>query len=230
MRSALLPALVLALLVVAPLATAQQPPSDPSCPGGRGGGGFGGGGQPPQGRNFTRPDNGTRQGNGTRGGFGGEPLPELNLTFDPSGPLTLAPGATASVQVNFRNDGSASLDLTLMASSFGRRNATPLVTASLDPASGTLDPGASASATLTVTLDPSAPAGCPQMVFVTARDAATNRTAGARLVIDVPAASSGTSPAAVAATPAKKTPMEVAAPLAALALAALGPRRGGPRP
>ena len=66
------------------------------------------------------------QSGGPGGGSGTpDPIAGLNLTVEPAGAIVLAPGATAHVQLDLRNGGNASLQLTVMAfagGAFGGQN------------------------------------------------------------------------------------------------------------
>jgi hypothetical protein len=201
---------LLVLLTILGVAAAQDPRQPP-------GGGACGGFQPQPGdpNAAARPPGG----NGTFRGARGEPLPALNLTLDPA-MLTLRPGESATVALVLRNDGAAPLALNLSGGGF-RGGARPApVTASLDASEITVDPGATATVGVTVSVSSDAPAGCRQSLPIRAQEAGTNRSAQARLDVEVPAAA----PVAVSDTAAASTTAEtptaktVSAPGALLSL------------
>lgn len=215
MRSAIV---LLCILMLASLALAQDPsraPPGSGCFGAGGGGGFGSAPGGPRGNGTGAPPNARR----------GEGLAELNVTLDPAGDVTLAPGASATLRVALRNDGAAPLALNLTArSGFGGPNATPPIGASLAPETMTLEPGATSEATLTITASPDAPAGCRQVVALRVGEAGTNRSAQARVIVLVPEAAPAPAPATTQAATlaAKASPAHGAlAALAGLAGAAL---------
>jgi len=205
MRTALA---IFVILALASLAHAQgQAPGPSGCFAPGGGFGGGGGGSPPP---------GGPRGNGTRGGGNfsrGEPLADLNLTLDPPGEVTLAPGASASLALVLRNDGAGALALNLTARGL---NAT------IDPAMLTLDAGASARATLTFAASADAPSGCRQLVNVRAGEAGTNRSAQTRVFVVIAEPAPASPASASTPEPAKASPAHGAfAALVGLAGAAL---------
>ncbi|MEA3201639.1 MAG: hypothetical protein QOE90_3067 [Thermoplasmata archaeon] len=216
-------AIFLALLLLSPAALAQQQGAPPS---GCGRGGFGGGGAGGGFRNRT--GNRTQDG----GGFGSfTRLDTIAFSFDPAGPLDVAPGGQGDVKVTLTSNGSTDLTLELLASSgFRPRNDTsaapPPVEATLDAANLTVPAGGSASATMHVVVSRDTPVGCQLGLMVLARDPTTNATAAGRIQVQiVPGDATPAAATPAAAQAEKRSPLPVLAPLAGLALAALARRR-----
>jgi len=126
--------------------------------------------------------------------------------------VPLSPGQSALVTLSMRNDGNATLDLTLSAPQLGRNNTTPPVTATLSPDQGTLAPGDSGTVQVALTAAPDAPTGCVANVIVLLHDAALNQTMAVRVAAAMQAPASGahaaaaTTPPTTAGAPAKAAP------------------------